>query len=256
MANEKFTVEMFEKKLKENGYTCVAGARRGASRFSDWSDADRERAHKTINKHYGVDASATVASAKPKAASGKKRGRPAKAAAAPTSPPKRRGRPPKAVAAAPKRRGRPPKVAATASTAAPTGTAPAKRRGRPPKNPVAQVAAPRAPKAARSEVAPVDRTVLANRQVEVIQKAMGVLSQCKDLGGTPAEIGLGVRKASEAMACIVEDLYKIGRGQLVLTGPTESKGAHIFEQAVEASRKGNQIPIAPATPLPPISPTS
>jgi hypothetical protein len=234
MAYEKSTVEVFEKKLKAGGYPGVAGARRGVGRMTEWSDADRERAHKAINKHFGAEA--TTKTSSPKAAKGKKRGRPA-AAAAPATP------------AAPKRRGPPPKAAKAKAVKA-TAPAPAagKKRGRP-----ATIAAPATKKATRKATKsnpatpPTERMDLVERQVNVVRTVVATLGQCKELSGDTTSIVASARRATEALSIIVEDLYKIGRTQPV-TDVSEAKQAHFFEQAVQASQKGNQIPVAPAAP--------
>ena len=77
---------------------------------------------------------------------------------------------------------------------------------------------------------------------------IGKLSVC----GTVNDLSMvGALPLYLSLAFIIEDLYKMGRVQPMMSD-AEARGAALFEQAVTAARKGNQVPIAPS-PVPPIN---
>src|ERR1700761_4197166 len=117
MSYDKLSLDSFKKGLQEGKYAHATGARRAVGKASTLSDADKDKARKLIDAHFGPS------EGKPTA--------PKKAAAASTG----KGRPKKIAAAAPKKA-----AAKQAAAAAKPPAAPKKKAG------AAKKITPRAPK--------------------------------------------------------------------------------------------------------------
>lgn len=53
--SDRPTLATFKQKLKDGGYTGIAGARRAVGKFKDWSDEDKDKARKVVDKYFASD---------------------------------------------------------------------------------------------------------------------------------------------------------------------------------------------------------
>ena len=198
----KITPAIFKKRLSDEEYAEVKGARRAVGRMSEWSEQDKETARGWVNKHFGVtpDKATKKAPKAPKAEKAEKAApkRAAKAAA-------------KKVAA--------DKPAAKAAPKAKATKAAGKPRGRKPK---------------AQEPTNSERIRDVHDKVVTLQATLTTMKQAGELGAGETEVATGARRAQVALVQVVDEIMDMTGGSPVSTEETKK-----VELLKKVALKGN-----------------
>ena len=239
---DKITVKDFSKKLDDNGYSSLIGARRAIGRMTTWTGAQRNKARSIAAKYFGEEIPPEAA----KKTSKKTKKKAAKKGLA-ASPPKKEAK--KTV-----------KKTKTRSVKVSTQSAGSSKAG---------VKKSSGKKAKGGGVSPStqqetvhDKLDVANAKTNAMRNVLDQVERTKSLGAPESDVAAGAKKAQAGLSRIIDEICALTDQIVNEPSEVEVEAADDFAKAARASSPGGNgvtsktttTTPSPSPPIPPLNP--